>query len=1167
MAHSAASNFVHLHLHTDYSLLDGACEIGELTAEAARRGMPAVAVTDHGNLFAAANFYHKATTHGVKPIIGCEVYVAPDNHKSRGSDAERSNHLVLLCENEEGYRNLIQLVSTGFLEGFYYKPRVDHALLAQHSKGLIALSACLRGEVADALLADKYDQARASAYRLRDIFGKGNFFLEVQDQGLEAETRVNRDLVKLSRDTGIPLVATNDCHYLTRSDAHAQEVLLCIQTGKTMSDPQRMKFATDQFYFKTAEEMTEVFRELPDAVARTMAIADRCNVKIQRVGNPFPEFKVPDGETTDTYFEKVAREGFARRAPQLDRLAKENRLRHPLAEYERRLSAEIQMIQKMRFAGYFLIVWDFIRYARAQGVPVGPGRGSAAGSLVSYALQITDVDPLQYDLLFERFLNPERVSMPDIDIDFCMRRRGEVIDYVRQTYGEKNVAQIITFGTMAAKAVLKDAGRALDMPYGDVDKIAKLVPNQLNIELTEALKQSPQLDSLRQSDERVKELVEVALRLEGLARHASTHAAGVVISPRPLTEVVPLYKSNKDEITTQYDMNALERIGLLKMDFLGLTTLTVLDDAVRLVQQNRGVQVDLPSLPLDDAPTYALFARGETTGIFQFESHGMRDILRRYQPTRLEDLTALNALYRPGPIQGGMIDDFITRKHGKKKVTYDLPELEEILSETWGVILYQEQVMQIANRLAGFSLGDADLLRRAMGKKKPEEMAAQREKFLAGCRARKVPQKKAEKIFDLMAEFAGYGFNKSHSCAYALLAYQTAWLKTHYPVELMAGMLTSETGNTDKVVKYINEARSMGITVLPPDVNSSDLNFTPVGNAVRFGLCAIKNVGENTVKGILAARASLGRFNSFFEFCESVDTRLLNKRVLESLVRAGALDGLGAHRAQMIAAIDRAMERAQKLQRAKESGQHGLFGGAAAAVAPPPESLPDVEEWPEHEILAAEYATLGFFISGHPLDKYAGRLQDLKAVELATLEGHRNGEEIVVAGIIVQARPMRSRRGARWAILTLQDRTGVTDALVFPEAYQKLEPILKAATPLLIKGRVAVEDVGTRVIVSDARPMDRMADPLAGQAAGKHADRAPRLLRVRVTLSAFDAGALDCLHNLFSSHPGRCRVAFDLVKDDGMEATLEASSAIRADKELVERVREICGADSVEVVQ
>jgi DNA polymerase-3 subunit alpha len=1152
----SAPNFVHLHLHTDYSLLDGACEIGELTAEAARRGMPAVAVTDHGNLFAAANFYHQAMTHGVKPIIGCEVYVAPDNHKNRGSEAERSNHLVLLAENEEGYKNLIQLVSTGFLDGFYYKPRVDHELLAEHSKGLIALSACLRGEVADALLADNYDQARTNAYRLRDIFGKGNFFLEVQDQGLEVEQRINRALVRLSRDTGIPLVATNDCHYLTRADSHAQEVLLCIQTGKTMSDSSRMKFATDQFYFKTAVEMAEVFGELPDALERTVAIADRCNVKIQRVSNPFPEFKVPEGHSTDSYFEKVAREGFESRAAVLWRLSKEGRLRHSVPDYERRLSDEIAMIQKMRFAGYFLIVWDFIHYARAQGVPVGPGRGSAAGSLVSYALRITDVDPLQYDLLFERFLNPERISMPDIDIDFCMRRRGEVIEYVRQKYGEKSVAQIITFGTMAAKAALKDVGRALDMPYGDVDKIAKMVPTTLNIELEDALKQSPQLDALRRTDERVRELVEVALRLEGLARHASTHAAGVVISPRPLTEIVPLYKSSKDEITTQYDMNALERIGLLKMDFLGLTTLTVLDDAVRLIRQNRNIDMDLATLALDDAPTYLLFARADTTGIFQFESHGMRDILRRYQPTRLEDLTALNALYRPGPIQGGMIDDFIARKHGKKKVAYDLPELEEMLSETWGVILYQEQVMQIANRLAGFSLGDADLLRRAMGKKKHEEMAAQREKFLAGCLVRKIPAKKAERIFDLMAEFAGYGFNKSHSCAYALLAYQTAYLKTHFPVEFMAAMLSSETGNTEKVVKYINEARGMGITVLPPDVNSSDVDFTPIGDQIRFGLRAIKNVGENTVKGILQARESLGRFTTLFEFCESVDARLLNKRVIESLVRSGAMDGLGAHRAQLMAAVDRAMDRAQKLQRARESGQHGLFGGGSSPAAPSQvDVLPNVEEWTEHELLAAEYSTLGFYISGHPLDKYAGRLKDLTAVELSTIEGRRNGEDIVVAGIIVQTRPMRSRRGARWAILTLQDRTGVIDSLVFPEAFQKLEPLLKAATPLLVKARVAVEDVGTRLVVADARVLDQVTD------------RPPSLLRVRVDLNALNTGALDRLQDLFSRRPGRCRVAFELVKDDGTEATLEAGSAVQADVDLLERVREICGTDSVAVVQ
>jgi DNA polymerase III subunit alpha len=1154
-----SSNFVHLHLHTDYSLLDGACEIGELTAEAARRGMPAVAVTDHGNLFAAANFYHQATTHGVKPIIGCEMYVAPDNHKTRGTGAERSNHLVLLCESDEGYRNLMQLVSTGYLDGFYYKPRVDHELLAKHSKGLIALSACLRGEVADALLADKYEQAKTSAYRLRDIFGKGNFFLEVQDQGLEMDVRVNRDLVKLSKESGIPLVATNDCHYLTQSDSHAQEVLMCIQTGKTMSDGQRMKFATDQFYFKTAEEMAQVFRELPDAVSRTVAIADRCNVKIQRVSNPFPDFKVPEGHSADSYFEKTVREGFQSRGPQIERLVKENRLRHSLAEYEQRLTDEIEMIKKMRFAGYFLIVWDFIHYAKAQGVPVGPGRGSAAGSLVSYSLHITDVDPLQYDLLFERFLNPERISLPDIDIDFCMRRRGEVIEYVRQKYGEKNVAQIITFGTMAAKAVLKDAGRALDMPYGDVDKLAKLVPLTLNISLEEALKQSPQLEAARK-DERVKELIEVALRLEGLARHASTHAAGVVISPQPLTEIVPLYKSSKDEVTTQYDMNALGRIGLLKMDFLGLTTLTVLDDAVKMIKKNRGVDFDLTLLPLDDAETYALFARGDTSGIFQFESHGMRDILKRYQPTRMEDLTALNALYRPGPIQGGMIDEFIACKHGKKKVTYDLPELEEILSETWGVIVFQEQVMKIANRIAGFTLGEADILRSAMGKKKVEVMAAQRDKFLAGCAGRKVASKKAQKLFDLMEEFALYGFPKAHSCAYALLAYQTAYLKVHFPVEFMAAMLSSEAGNTEKVVKYINEARGLGIRVLPPCVQESGLYFTPVGDDIRFGLAAIKNVGENTAKAICDARAGGIKFRDLFSFSEAIEPRCLNKRVLESLVKAGALDCLSESRGRLFAAIDQAILRGQRKSQAKAVGQGGLFLAGSRSTHSQSEtwhesSLPEAEDWTEEQLLAGEYATLGFYISGHPMDKYAGRLKDMNAIELSTMEARRNGEDIVVAGIIVQSRPMRSRRGARWAILTLQDRTGVIEALVFPEAFQKLEAILKANTPLLAKGRVAVEDVGTRLIVSDARLLDQITD------------RAPSLLRVRVDLGSVDSGVMDRLQELFTKRPGRCRVAFELVQSDGSEATLEAGSAVMADRDLLEQVRQICGTDSVAVVQ
>jgi DNA polymerase-3 subunit alpha len=1160
--------FVHLHVHTDYSLLDGACETTELLDEASRQKMPAVAITDHGNLFAAANFFYEASKRDVKPIIGCEVYLAKGSRHDRGDktnggngqdrgDAEPgmrgSNHLVLLCESLEGYHNLIKLVSAGFLEGFYYRPRIDYDLLAKHNKGLIALSACLRGPVTEAVVDQKYDLARENAYRLRDVFGKGNFFLEIQDQGLEIEKGVNPELVRLSKETGIPLVATNDCHYLHHEDAHAQEVLLCIQTGKTMSDSHRMKFQTDQFYFKSAVEMAHVFGELPEALSRTVDIASRCNVKIERIPNPFPEFSVPVGHTSSSYFEKVAREGFATRVSHLERLAKQGLLANPLSEYERRLTFEIEMIKKMRYEGYFLIVWDFIHYARAQNVPVGPGRGSAAGSLASYALRITDVDPLQYNLLFERFLNPERVSMPDIDIDFCMRRRGELIEYVTQKYGRENVAQIITFGTMAAKAAVKDVGRAMDIPYGEVDRLAKLIPPTLGIELKDALEDAPQLKAAINSDERLKDLMAVALRLEGLSRHASTHAAGVVISPRPLTDVIPVYKTNRDEITTQYGMNALERIGLLKMDFLGLTTLTVLHDAVRMVEQNRGVKVDIENLVLDDADTYKLFARGETTAIFQFESHGMRDILRRYQPTRIEDLTALNALYRPGPIQGGMIDDFINRKQGKTKVSFELPQLKDILEETYGVILYQEQVMQIANRLASFSLGEADILRRAMGKKNKEEMAAQRAKFMTGCAANKIPEKKAERIFNLMEEFAGYGFNKSHSCAYALLAYQTAFLKTHYPVEFVAALLTSEAGNTEKVVKYINEARGMSISILPPDVNESDLYFTPVGESIRFGLAAIKNVGENTAKAIHDSRLSEGAFKSLYDFCERIESRFLNKRVFESLIKSGALDSLGP-RESMLASVDEAITSLQRASRIRESGQHGLFG-TAAAPAPSPFELREAVRWSEEERLASEYAMLGFYVSGHPLAKYASRLHDMKTVSLDQVEGQRNGKEIMVAALIVGTRAMRSKRGARWAIFTIQDMTGVQELLAFPESFARLDQVLKPGNPLFMKVRVQVEEAGTRLSLQEAKRLEEIGERAA-----------PNDFRVYLEIQALSEETLDRLEELFASSPGPCQVVFELSSMDGSLAVLPVQQRVKPTAEFVETVRQICGDRAVDAV-
>jgi len=1157
----ASTNFVHLHLHTDYSLLDGACEISGLMDRAAELKQPAVAVTDHGNLFGAIKFYEAARKRNLKPIIGCEVYVASTNRFDRSQDSDRPNHLVLLCENERGYRNLVRLASAAYTEGFYYKPRIDKSLLAQHSDGLIGLSACLRGEVAVALAADRFDAARQSAYGLRDIFGKGNFYLEMQDHGIADQKRINPHLVKLSRETGVPLVATNDCHYLTRADARAQDVLVCIQTGKTVNDSTRMKFPTNEFFFKSSEEMLKLFGEVPEALARTVEIAERCNVHLEKKQHVFPHFEVPAGETLDSFFEKVAREGFARRREQLERARAAGRLRHPLEAYEERLSREIELVKQMRFAGYFLIVWDFMRFARERCIPVGPGRGSAAGSLVSFALHITDIDPLQYDLLFERFLNPERITFPDIDIDFCVRRRADVINYVTEKYGRENVSQIITFGTMGAKAVIRDAGRALDMPFNEVDRIAKLVPNVLNITLKDALAQSPEMRQLKEREARVAELLEVAGRLEGLARHASTHAAGVVISPQPLQEIVPLYKSSKDEITTQYAMDDLEDIGLLKMDFLGLTTLTVIDDCLKLIEATRGERLDFASVPLDDSETYELLGKGLTAGIFQFESRGMTDILRRAKPNRLADLIALNALYRPGPM--GMIDDFVARKLGRKRVTYDLPQLKDILEETYGVIVYQEQVIQIAASVAGFSLGEADILRRAMGKKKPEDMAAMREKFLAGARRNGVAAAKAEKLFELVKEFAGYGFNKSHSAAYAFIAYQTAYLKAHYPVEFMSALLSSEIGSQDKLTFYLNECRDMGIPILPPDVNSSQHAFTPDGQSIRFGLTAIKNVGETAIQSVLAARQTLGRFDGLFQFCENVDLRLLNKRVIESLIKAGALDSLGARRPQMMAILDRAMELGARRQREAESGQHGLFVSEGAPAPAMPEDLPDVAEWSEAERLAGEKEVLGFYVTGHPLEKHRAQIAGITRYDSSSLQELDHDSAVTLAGLLTSLRVRPSKKGDLWASGVLEDLRGTAELLVFPQALQQLQGVLKEDTALVIKGRVRHEEnAPPRVVVSEARPLDAAVN--GGQA--RAADRRPEL---RIRLNLEDASRAqnlaDQLEALLSAYPGSNPVVFELTRPGDFRARLRSRrpAAVRAEGDLIERLKELCGEGAV----
>jgi DNA polymerase-3 subunit alpha len=1158
------NEFVHLHLHSDYSLLDGACDVEKLVERVHELGMPAVAMTDHGNIFGTVHFVNAANKVGVKPIVGCELYICKkDDHVITRTppDGDTYNHLLVLAENEEGYRNLVKITSEASLRGFYYKPRVSKKFLAEHSKGLIGLSGCLKGEVAERLTEGNYDAARSAAAFYRDLFGKDNFFLEIQDQGLEMEHRIHSDLFRLEKDLALPMVATNDSHYLCEDDAHAQDVMLCIQTGKSIQETNRMKFEGNQFFVKNADEMMRVFNDAPQVLSRTMGIAERCNLRLEKVPSPFPHFDVPEGFTLDSYFEHITRRGFARRMENLRGVAANGKLKHSLAEYEQRLARELAIIQQMKFSGYFLIVWDFIRYARECGIPVGPGRGSAAGSAVAYSLGITDIDPLQHELLFERFLNPERISMPDIDIDFCMNRRGEVIEYVTHKYGRENVAQIITFGTMAAKAAIKDVGRAMDMPYADVDRIAKMIPQTLNIKLDDALKESVALQEVYQKDPQVRQLLDTARKLEGMVRNSGVHAAGVVISPRPLIELVPLHKTKNDEIVTAFDMVAIEKMGLLKMDFLGLTTLTILDDTQKLIAQ-KGTNLKLEDIPLEDHETYEkVFYKGLTSGVFQFESSGMRDVLRRYQPNSIEDLTALNALYRPGPIQGGMIDDFIERKHGRRKIEYELPELKEILQETLGVFVYQEQVMQAANKLAGYSLGQADLLRRAMGKKNAEEMAKQREGFVQGATKNGFPPKKIEKIFDLMAQFAGYGFNKSHSAAYALLAYHTAYLKTHHPVDFMAALLTSITGDTDSVVKYINECREMGIAVEPPDINVSDANFTPHGQAIRFGLAAVKNVGGNAIESIVGARKKLGRnFKSFYEFCEVVDLRLLNKRVLESLVKSGAMDCFG-RRSQLMQALDTAIEQAQKAQRDAESGQHGLFGVFADETAQEAnDSLPNTPDWDEHTRLAAEKEILGFFITGHPMEKYKDKLTDLHALSTAEIGAMKKSsakdETITTAGLISGLRVAKSRRGELWAQAALEDMSGKVELLVFPEAYRKLAEKVKLEVPVLIRGGVRIEEgANPKFTANEIIPLDEARVPL------------PKALRIRIPLASANDATVDDLHTLCRERKGEAKVLFDVEREGDFMAVMEAEGYnVMPDRSFLGRVEELCGRGSVRII-
>jgi len=1103
-----SAGFVHLHNHSDYSLLDGACRLDRLVDRVKRLGMPAVALTDHGNLFGAVEFYETARAAGIKPILGCEVYVAlgSRSEKTRTVDGKGAyHHLVLLARNREGYKNLMRLSSAGYLEGFHYKPRIDKELLSAHAEGLLCLSACLKGELPQLLLAGDDEGAVRAAAWYRDLFGPEFYYLEVQDHGIPEERQAAGKLIELGKRMGIPVVATNDCHYLAREDAEAHEVLLCIQTGTTMQDPDRFRFATDQVYVKSAEEMAALFGEVPGALANTLAIADKCEFTLDTERVQLPPFPLPpEFESAESYLRSLARAGLARRYAEIT------------PEMEQRLTYELDTICQVGYARYFLIVRDFIDFARNNGVGVGPGRGSAAGSLVSYVLGITDIDPLQFRLLFERFLNPERVSMPDIDIDFDDEHRGRVIEYVLEKYGRDSVTQIITFGTMAARAVVRDVARALGMGYADQDRVAKLIPGELGMTLSRALETVPELKALSRQDELYAKLIRCSLALEGLARHASTHAAGVLIAPGKLTDYVPIYRSSKGDVTTQFDMVSLEKIGLLKMDFLGLRTLTVLQDAVRLAGERTGEPVVLDAIPLDDPETYALLSKAQTIGVFQLESSGMRELLRKVLPDNFEDIIAINALFRPGPIQSGMLDDFAKRKHGKQKVTYMHPVLEPILNITYGVIAYQDQVMQIANRLAGFSLAQGDLLRRAMGKKKPEEMARMKQTFVEGCAKNQVPRKKAEEIFDLVEKFAGYGFPRAHSAAYALLSYQCAYLKAHHPAAYFAAALTSEVGDTDRIVTLVEEARRMGIAVLPPDVNRSHAAFTLEGDAIRFGLVAVKNVGRGSVEAVVKAREQEGTFPSLGELCRRVDLKAINKRVLESLVAAGACDGLGGDRAQLFEAVGGALGRAQDIARGTSKDQVSLFGAGHVSYAPEP-PLPSVPPWSLHERLRREREVLGFYFSDHPLSPYRGLIEARRLADTARIREMRDGAEAQLIGMVSGVKTITDRNGRPMAFVTLEDFAGSVEGVTFADLFERNRTALTHGAIIETRARVTVRvDEEPKLVLQSIRAIAAGAEP-GGSAPGG----------IQLDLTGVpESTSLEAIRELLGRHPGLAPVYF-----------------------------------------
>jgi DNA polymerase-3 subunit alpha len=1089
--------FVHLHNHSDYSLLDGAMKTRAMAERAVACGMPALALTDHGNLFGAVEFYLACRKAGVRPILGMEAYIARDRLDRATEEGKQAHHLVLLATDLTGWRNLIRLASLGYLEGFYYKPRIDHDLLAAHAQGLIGLSACLSGETSRRLLRDDLAGAVKVAARYGEIFGPDRFYLEIQDHGLEPEAKVRQLTPLVARETGLPVVATNDCHFLQRDHHQAHDILLCIQTNRRVEEQNRLRYETDQVYFKDAGEMLDLFRDWPHATENTLAIADRCNLELKLGELLLPKFPIPDRfPDADAYLEHLAREGLHDRYPQ------------PTAEAQERLAYELNVIRRTGYAGYFLIVWDFILAARRMDIPVGPGRGSAAGSLVCYSLRITDIDPLHNRLLFERFLNPERVSMPDIDIDFCFEKRPRIIQYVIDKYGKDNVSQIITFGTMAARGVLKDVARTLGFSFSEADRISKLVPEGPGVQLAQAIAEVPGFSDVRGESPRHDMLIKNALILEGLSRNPGIHAAGVLITPSALIEHIPLYKSSKDDITSQFDMKMIEELGLLKMDFLGLRTLTVIDKALRLVEETKGIRLTAEEIPLDDPATYRLLQEGRTVGIFQLESSGMQELVRKMQPNTFEDITAVNALFRPGPLGAGMDQTYVDCKHGRKPIRYPHPDLAPILVETYGVILYQEQVMQIASLMGGFSLGEADMLRKAMGKKKKDVMDKMRVLFLEGAQAKGYPGQTAVDVYELMANFAEYGFNKSHSASYAVLTLRTAWLKTHHPAEFMAANMTSEMRKADRVTELVDEVKALGLRIAPPDANSPRPEFSVRGETIVFGMGAVKNVGQKAVEEIAAARERLGRdFRDLFDLCSTVELQKVNSKVLESLIHAGALDALPGHRRQLAVNLERAVAHGHRLARDRQQGQSSLFGGPGQGAAAP--ALQSVEPYDPLDELSLERRALGFYLSGHPFHEYRELITALPVAQARAVAGLGEGAWVDLAGVVTSYEEARDRNKRLYARTHFEDRTGCIGLIVYASLYETAAALVQGDAILVAGGRVRFRSDGSREVVAE-----RLAS--VDQAFG---DWTQEVL-VRLDLDAGGAAAVAALARCLDTHGG-----------------------------------------------